>query len=280
MSLEESALDETTVSRHSMPFRGSPMSWGIYVAILAAYPIFMAVMSAGAGGESNEAALSPSLGSLLVVVAIELAIFGLWFGAAWGVSGVSLKQLMFEWRHGWLTPFYGFLYSIGLRVGAGIVLVITLLAVAGVTGGNLESLADKARPDVGKVVDTDSLATDPGYLILNCTVVSFVLAGFREELWRVGMLVGVFVLFPRLDRSFGGRLVAVAGVALLFGLGHAVQGAGAVGLTFVLGLGLGGIIVFHRSIWEAVIAHGFFDASSFLMIFAVKRYFPDLVPGL
>ena len=34
----------------------------------------------------------------------------------------------------------------------------------------------------------------------------------------------------------------------------------------LLGLGLGLIMVFHRSIWPAVLAHGFFDATSMALI--------------
>jgi membrane protease YdiL (CAAX protease family) len=34
----------------------------------------------------------------------------------------------------------------------------------------------------------------------------------------------------------------------------------------VLGLGLGLIMVFHRSIWPAVLAHGFFDATTMALL--------------
>jgi membrane protease YdiL (CAAX protease family) len=261
------------------PFRGSRKAWAIHLLILGAYPLMMAAMSVFSSGGDGGAALSPSLPQLFMVVVSELVLFAVWFGAAWGFSGVSFHQLMFRLNHLVLTPIYGFLYSVGLRFGVGVVMVITLVAVAGLSGGNLSDIAEDFRPDIEKVVDTDHLESNSTYLIVNCTVVSFVLAGFREELWRVGMIAGLFALFPKLDTSVWGRLGAVASVALLFGLGHAVQGAGAVWLTFLLGLGLGGIIVFHRSIWEAVIAHGFFDASTFVMIFVIKRYFPDAIPG-
>jgi membrane protease YdiL (CAAX protease family) len=55
-------------------------------------------------------------------------------------------------------------------------------------------------------------------------------------------------------------------VAIAFGLGHWPQGAMAVLLTGFLGVGLGAIMVFHRSVWPAVIAHGLFDATSFALI--------------
>jgi membrane protease YdiL (CAAX protease family) len=37
-------------------------------------------------------------------------------------------------------------------------------------------------------------------------------------------------------------------------------------MTGLLGFGLGVIMVLHRSIWPAVIAHGMFDATSLALI--------------
>lgn len=255
--------------------RGSRLGWWLHLIILGAYPLFMAALSTFGDGGQSEAALSPSLPQLALVVVTELGLFGVWFAVAWFFSAASSGQLMLMWRNRGLTPLFGFGYSVALRMGVGVVTLLTLLAIAGASGEDLSSLAERVRPDIDKVVDTDELEADPVYLIVNCTVVSFVMAGFREELWRVGMIAGFFVLFPRLDQSVLGRLVTISVVALLFGLGHSVQGGGAVMMTAVLGMGLGAIIVFHRSIWEAVLAHGFFDASSFFMIFLVKRYYPE-----
>jgi membrane protease YdiL (CAAX protease family) len=42
-------------------------------------------------------------------------------------------------------------------------------------------------------------------------------------------------------------------------------------MTGVLGLGLGSILVFHRSLWIAVLAHGFFDASTFFFLWWLDR---------
>jgi membrane protease YdiL (CAAX protease family) len=94
------------------------------------------------------------------------------------------------------------------------------------------------------------------------TLVSFVVAGLREELWRVAFLAGVRGLWPALFSSRKGQLVAAVFAAVIFGLGHASQGPIAIALTGFLGLGLGAIMIFHKSIWPAVIAHGMFDATS------------------
>jgi membrane protease YdiL (CAAX protease family) len=94
-----------------------------------------------------------------------------------------------------------------------------------------------------------------------------VVAGFREELWRAGMLVGLAVLFPRRLSGTKGGIAAAAISAVIFGLGHTTQGWGAVGMVTLLGFGLGAVIVYHRSIWEAVMAHGFFNATSFILLY-------------
>ena len=67
--------------------------------------------------------------------------------------------------------------------------------------------------------------------------------------------------------------------AVVFGLGHVSQGWGGVVLTTILGLGLGLILVWRRSFWEAVLAHGFFDATTFALMFLLARYWPQFLPG-
>ncbi len=66
--------------------------------------------------------------------------------------------------------------------------------------------------------------------------------------------------------------MAVALAAIVFGCGHVPQGALAVALTGFLGFGLGLIMVLHKSIWPAVIAHGMFDATTFALLpFAIDQ---------
>jgi uncharacterized protein len=104
------------------------------------------------------------------------------------------------------------------------------------------------------------------------TLVSFVLAGFREELWRAAMLAGCKALFPALYAKRRGQVLCVIGIAIIFGIGHWSQGPGGVVLTTLLGVMLGLIMVFHRSVWEATLAHGFFNASSFVLMHLLFKY--------
>jgi membrane protease YdiL (CAAX protease family) len=47
----------------------------------------------------------------------------------------------------------------------------------------------------------------------------------------------------------------------------------------VLGFGLGWIMVRHQSAWEAILAHGFFDAATFAALYFVATYAPDALKG-
>jgi membrane protease YdiL (CAAX protease family) len=155
-------------------------------------------------------------------------------------------------------------YSLLLRalLGVAIVLVVSVASKVGRIAISPETL----RPHVERLIDPDALRHDPAYLALLLTWVSFLVAGFREELWRAGMFAGFSVLFPRRSESRSGAASIIVCVSVLFGLGHLVQGISAVVLTALLGVGLSMIMRKHRSIWEAVFAHGFFNAASFALL--------------
>ena len=116
------------------------------------------------------------------------------------------------------------------------------------------------------MVDIAALRDNPAYFWLALTVVSFVLAGLREELWRSSFLAAMRALWPRRFGSTVGRVCAVFIAAILFGLAHLSMGILAMLFAGLLGLFLGLIMVFHCSIWPAVLAHGFFDATSMALI--------------
>ena len=207
----------------------------------------------------------------------ELIAFGFIFGLAWLASRASADQLFLTWRGGWRPLWRGFLYAIGLRLLIALMLLV-LGFVAAALWGSSEDLMSKLQPKMEQLIDTEALTKDPIYLWLNLTFVSFVVAGLREELWRAGMLAGLLALFPGRFDGTAGKMMAVGLVALVFGLGHLVQGWGGVTMTTVLGAGLGIIMILHRSIWEAVLAHGFFDAGSFALLYLLARFRPDLLP--
>ena len=235
---------------------------------MAALPIAVLLLGMGRSPFRGPA-LTHSVNGLLYVCAIQIAIFGILFLLAWLASRASSEQLLLEWRPGfWVVPL-GLGYSLALRLALmalGLILVTILLLTHIVSPKDFEHFARSNAPDVETLVDVSALRQNPMYLLLTLTLVSFVLAGFREELWRSAFLAGFRRLWPRYFSGRAGEMKAIVIAALLFGAAHAIQGPLAVIMTAVLGVGLGAIMVFHRSIWPAVFAHGFFDATSLAAI--------------
>jgi membrane protease YdiL (CAAX protease family) len=134
------------------------------------------------------------------------------------------------------------------------------------TTDSLQGFFAKNRPGIENTVGVAALRNNPAYFWLTITVVSFVVAGLREELWRSSFLAEMRALWPRQFGSTRGQVCAVFIAAIIFGLAHLSMGIVAALFGGLLGLGLGLIMVFHRSIWPAVLAHGFFDATSMALI--------------
>jgi membrane protease YdiL (CAAX protease family) len=250
--------------------------WWVFLLILTGYPLAVGLISLTSTNGNSDPVLPRTVQGALLVGGAELAIFGVVFALAWLASRASTEQLCLKWRGGFWPFLRGFGYSIALRVVIAIVSVAAILIARGIFGAD-ESQLKQAVPRVQAVVDVKALAADPVYFMVMLTFVSFVVAGLREELWRAGMLAGLRTLFPEKFQSKAGGLLAVSIIALAFGLGHLPQGWGGVALTTLLGIGLGAIIVLHRSIWDAVLAHGFFDATSFVMLYLIARFFPDVL---
>ncbi len=74
------------------------------------------------------------------------------------------------------------------------------------------------------------------------TLVSFVVAGLREEIWRAGTLAAMRALWPRAFASPAGQCLAVTLIAALFGAMHLSMGPIAAALAGILGWFLGLII--------------------------------------
>ena len=214
--------------------------------------------------------------ALLEMAFYQMLVFSLFFGAAWMSSRASPVQLGFAWNGGLRPVWRGFWYAIGLRLAVAAVMTVLALLVAQVTGSNVTT-SEWLRPKTENLVSFQALLDDPLYVVVNMTVTSFVLGGFREELWRSGMLLGLIMLLPNRFATEMGKVKAVAVIALLFGFAHYIQGWSAVLMTSLLGFLLGLLIVKYRSIWEAVLAHGFFDATSFAALYAIAKYAPTLL---
>jgi membrane protease YdiL (CAAX protease family) len=230
-------------------------------------------------GRPQSPALTHSTKGLLIVVGIQFVLFAVVFGVAWVASRATWQDLLCRWRgRFWIVPL-SLLYSILLRLALGIVAIVVaviLIATGLVKPDEMRHIAMVNRPDVGAVVDVTALKHNPVYFWLTITLVSFVLAGFREELWRSAFLAGLKALRPRAFGSMLGQMGGIMVAAVVFGAGHLAQGPIAAFGAGLLGAGLGVIMVLHRSIWPAVIAHGAFDATTFGLLPLVMEKLQDL----
>jgi membrane protease YdiL (CAAX protease family) len=242
--------------------------WWIHLILIAGYFLVAGLLGLRLR-EAHTAALSQTVGGMLLVCALELLVFGIIFGLACFASRATRDDLLLRWR-GKIRPLLlGVGYSVALRVAVGLVVIVIaigLIVTHVMTPESLKDFVSSNRPDVETIVDMEAMRNNPAYFWLTLTVVSFVVAGLREELWRSAFLAGVKALWPQRFGTPAGKVLAVIIGAVIFGLGHLAMGPMAVCLAAFLGFGLGLIMIFHGSIWPAVIAHGLFDATSMALL--------------
>jgi len=256
----------------SLPLPPSPPTsvarwrWWIHLLLIGGYVLPRIAL----GFQSRKhAALSNNWRGLLIVCAFELAAFALAFGFGWLASRASAEDLFLRWRPGWWVVPLGIGYSIVIRFAAGLAIfavVVVLIATHAVAPTSAQNFIQTSQPDVAKLVDVPALRHDPAYFWLTITLVSFVVAGLREEMWRGGTLAAMRALWPRAFHCFPGQILAIALIAVIFGAGHLQLGVLGAIVAGLLGLFLGVVIVVHRSIWPAVIAHGLLDATTFALV--------------
>jgi membrane protease YdiL (CAAX protease family) len=263
------STDAPASSEPSTPRPVPRWRWWIYLLLLSGFVMGLGLIGLDRPGHQVPA-LSRTSQGLLLAAGVELTLFAIIFGVAWLFTRPSSKDLLLRWRGGffWSVPL-GFGYSVALRLALAFVMIIISAGLVASGTMSLESLqeffrANQPRTDV--LVDFSTVRNDPVYFLLLLTVISFVVAGLREELWRSAFLAGLRAMAPRHFTSIRGQIAAVAIAAVVFGVGHLAMGPLAAFMAGLLGLGLGIIMVLHRSIWPAVIAHGFFDATTFLLL--------------
>jgi membrane protease YdiL (CAAX protease family) len=252
--------------------------WWLHVLLLGSLPLFIGTM--GIIHRNRTTALLPdNVPGLLRVSVYEMLYPALAFCVVWLASRFTAKQMLLSWRGGLMPVLLGFAYSVVLRIIIVIIAVAVVVVFVLIAGSHAHAL-EQLRSHTGQLVNAAALTRDPVYFVLCLTLLSFVVAGLREELWRAAMLAGCQALFPTQCGTWRGRAVAVVIVGLLFGLGHTTQGFAGVAVTTLLGVGLGAIMLWRRSIWEAVIAHGFFDATTFAFLYLLAKYHPELLHNL
>ncbi len=243
--------------------------WWVHLIVVGSYPLLGLVGRSISNEASRGPVLSGRVAGLLLVCGIEVLVFCVFFLVAWLVSRASREELLLSWRPGWWVVPLGAGYSLALRFAVGIaaVVVMTVLAASHVISTEkIQEYMKVNRPDVESMVSVPALKHDPAYYWLTLTLVSFVVAGLREEMWRSGTLAAMRALWPRAFGSRAGQCAAMALIAIAFGAMHLRMGIIAAIGAGLLGFMLGLIIVLHKSIWPAVIAHGLFDATTFALL--------------
>lgn len=254
--------------------------WWIHLLLMTAYILMVGVL----GKVHREArehfpVLSHTARGLLLVSAIELLVFALVLGLALTASRASRDDLLLRWHRGFWTVPLGIGYSIAIRLAIFILMVvasIALILTQLMTPQSIQAFFAANRPDVETIVDISAMRENPLYFWLTLTVVSFVVAGLREKLWRSAFLAGLRTLWPQQFGTRTGQITAVLIAATVFGFAHLGMGLVAVLIAGLIGLGLGLIMVFHRSIWPAVIAHGMFDATSLALLPWIAEKLPEI----
>lgn len=225
----------------------------------------------GASSKEGAPALSPSVAGLLADTSVALLIFGIPFGIGLVLTRPTRRDFFLEAAPAWIiTSALGIVWSIVLRLA----ILVPAAVVAGVSiylnpKDGINQFA-ASRPKIENLLDPGALA-EPVYAIVCMTWLSFVVAGLREELWRAAVIRGISSLGPDGHPTRGMEWIGVIASSILFGLAHITQGWLGVLLTGLLGLGLGMIQIVRRSLPEAVLAHGFFDASTFFLIFLLQQ---------
>lgn len=246
---------------------------GFYPAFVSLLGRFFSVRSKHKGGS----ALPSSVRGLVFVVGLDLAIFAVFWGLGWAFSRATKDELLLRWRGGLKPVLQGFGWALGLRVAVmvGLVFVLIVAAVvlsaAGTDPKSFAQLITKNAPKTDALFPKGALS-NPLYLLLSTTLLSFVAAGLREELWRTSCLAALRHVFPDSWNDRARWTWAIVLSSMVFGLGHIYQGALGVVLTSFIGAGLGALTWRNRSIWPSVWAHGFFDATSFLLAAAVAGH--------
>ena len=273
--------DQPAIGQATAALPGPPplprrrLGWLGHLLILTAW-ILVAV--AGAFSRSASARAHVPLGdasTLLRRVAVNTLLFAIVCAAAWLCSRAPAAERRLRWSGAPPPTWGGVLSSVGMRVALFVVAVVVVVAVQAVHPVDPRTL-QALRPHVEAAVSPQALAKNRAFYWLVVTLLSS-MAGLLEEVWRGGMFAGLAGVFPAVFGGRSGPWAAILPSALLFGLGHLYMGWLAVTAATLLGLMLGAIMVWHRTIWPAVITHACFDAASFAWVAWIAQHHPQVL---
>jgi len=257
------------VRKHRHPHhRSRRRGWWLHLILLSVYFLYPSVTGLGTP-KPHPAVLHGAASRLLYSGAWEMLYFGIIFGLAFLASRPTPDSLLLRWR-GVLSPVgLGALYAVLLPLIRILMLYLMfmMLAYLGLLAPHsLLDIAAAHHSGVERIVSEATLRDDRWFFWTELTVGCFLLAALPEELWRSAMLAGLKALWPRNFSSRVGQGLAVAIVSVFFGVAHGIQGPVAMLQAGWMGFALGLIMVYHRSIWPAVITHGLLNATTSIII--------------
>jgi uncharacterized protein len=184
------------------------------------------------------------------------------------LAGVPLSLLV-AWRMLHLRGLYW--SDVGFRrnnswprlLGIAFASTFLLLVLTSLMGQALASIG--VQPDLSRF---DRLRGNTAMLLGGLLVV-WTTAAFGEELLMRGFLMhSLHDMFRARPDDRVAWVLALLGMASVFGLAHAYQGLAGVLMTGVIGAALGLLyFIARRDLWACILTHGLFDTSGFLAIY-------------
>ena len=193
---------------------GKLWRWWVHLLVIGIYPLLGLFVHSGHAMRGP--VLSSTARGLLTVSTVEIILFALVFTLGWLASRASSEELLLHWRPGWWVVPLGIVYSIAIRFVLGLIVMIggIFLVITRVfSTETLQQFVDTNRPKVEALVSVSALEHNSSYFWLMVSVVSFVVAGLREELWRAATLAAFRKLWPKPFASPTGQYFAVALIA-------------------------------------------------------------------
>jgi len=241
-------IDESTKPRAGLSERAR---WLLHFLILCC-PILLTVLIFLVGHHPK---LPENYFQLAKFISLELLAWGVFFAAAFRASRITARQLGLVTSSPVRTICYGIGWFFVIRIS---IMIIFMFQARWIDPRMLwvtqEKLLDFTR--------ARDIPLHPAFSFAVFGIAALI-AGFSEELWRVGMLRGLGGIFPHLVGKRAGTFASILFVSVIFGLAHLYQGWFGVENAVLLGILLGLILIYRRSYWEIAIAHTLFDVSAF-----------------
>lgn len=152
-------------------------------------------------------------------------------------------------------------------VGSGLLLALTLIGTQVLFNIVLATSLETSIPDANLTIAYE-LADDPLLLAFWLGPLVWLQAGFFEEFTRVFMLSRLWQVWPGRGERWG----VLLGSALLFGMGHAYQGALGIAGTALIGFILGWHYLVYKRLLPLIIGHALYDTVVLLTMVAAVHY--------